>query len=171
HQIKDDAPPALQAVRLTARYLSSPDNREIIIETLKMWLSDPASCNNPTVQLLAAAVFMHEGDVKEAARTINNGVTMEQRAMLAQIYLKMDRVDLALKQVRVLQQADEDATLTQLVIAWVHVAQGGKRYQEAAYIFEELIDKYQASPMLLNSSAVAKMHMGEYQDAESSLIE
>lgn len=25
--------------------------------------------------------------------------------------------------------------------------------------------------MLLNSSAVAKMHMGEYQDAESSLIE
>ena len=30
---------------------------------------------------------------------------------------------------------------------------------------------WQASPMLLNSSAVAKMHMGEYQDAESSLIE
>lgn len=77
-QIKDDAPPALQAVRLTAQYLSSPASREIIIGTLKVWLSDPASCNNPTVQLLAAAIFMHEGDVKEAARTINNGVTMEQ---------------------------------------------------------------------------------------------
>lgn len=42
-----------------------------------------------------------------------------------------------------LQQADDDATLTQLVIAWVHLAQGGKRYQEASYIFDELIDKFQ----------------------------
>lgn len=77
-QVKDDAPPALQAVRLLAQYLSSPESREIVIETLKMWLSDAASCNNPTVQLLAAAVFAHEGDLKEAVRTIKNGVTMEQ---------------------------------------------------------------------------------------------
>lgn len=47
------------------------------------------------------------------------------------------------RQVRVMQQQDEDATLTQLVIAWVHVAQGGKFYQEAAYIFDELIGKFQ----------------------------
>ncbi|CAN0459172.1 unnamed protein product, partial [Hapterophycus canaliculatus] len=54
-------------------------------------------------------------------------------------------------QVRVLQQADEDATLTQLVIAWVHLAQGGKRYQEAAYIFDELIDKYQVCRRVVDS--------------------
>lgn len=30
------------------------------------------------VQLLAAAVFAHEGDLKEAVRSIRNGVTMEQ---------------------------------------------------------------------------------------------
>lgn len=77
-QIKDDAPPALQAVRLMAQYLSNPESREIVIETLKMWLTDPGSCNNPTVQLLAAAVFTHEGDLKEAVRSIRNGVTMEQ---------------------------------------------------------------------------------------------
>ncbi|CAN0363677.1 unnamed protein product, partial [Hapterophycus canaliculatus] len=99
-QIKDDAPPALQAVRLMAQFLSNPDSQEIVIETLKMWLTDAASCNNPTVQLLAAAVFSHVGDLKEAVRSIRNGVTMEQTAMLAQIYLRMDRVDLALKQVR-----------------------------------------------------------------------
>lgn len=29
----------------------------------------------------------------------------------------------------------------------------------------------QASPLLLNSSAVAKMHMGEYQEAETILVE
>lgn len=77
--MKADAPPALQAVRLLAQYLDSPENtREIAIETLKMWLSDPVSCNNPTVQLLAAAVFCHEDDLKEAVRTIRNSVTMEQ---------------------------------------------------------------------------------------------
>lgn len=52
-QIKDDAPPALQAVRLMAQYLSNPESREIVIETLKTWLTDPASCNNPTVQVLS----------------------------------------------------------------------------------------------------------------------
>lgn len=79
YQIKDGAPPALQAVRLMAQYLSSPDeSRDIVIETLKMWLSDAASCSNPTVQLMAASVFLHEGDLKEAVQTIRNGVTMEQ---------------------------------------------------------------------------------------------
>lgn len=34
-----------------AQYLSNPESREIVIETLKMWLTDPASCNNPTVQV------------------------------------------------------------------------------------------------------------------------
>lgn len=77
-QIKDDAPPALQAVRLMAQFLSNPESQEIVIETLKMWLTDAASCNNPTVQLLAAAVFSHVGDLKEAVRSIRNGVTMEQ---------------------------------------------------------------------------------------------
>ena len=77
-QIKDDAPPALQAVRLMAQYLSSPGSRDIVIETLKTWLTDPTSCNSPTLQLLAAAMFVHEGDLKEAIRTIRTGVTMEQ---------------------------------------------------------------------------------------------
>lgn len=77
--MKDDAPPALQAVRLMAQYLSDPaGSRDIVIETLKTWLGDPSSCSNPTLQLLAAAVFAHEGDLKEAVRTIRNGVTMEQ---------------------------------------------------------------------------------------------
>lgn len=78
-QVKDDAPPALQAVRLMAQYLSDPaGSRDIVIETLKTWLGDASSCNNPTVQLLAAAVFTHEGDLKDAVRTIRNGITMEQ---------------------------------------------------------------------------------------------
>lgn len=64
-------------------------------------------------------------------------------------------------QVRVLQQADDDATLTQLVIAWVHLAQGGKRYQEASYIFDELIDKFQVR--IEEKKAQKKKHERAYE--------
>ena len=56
--------------------------------------------------------------------------------MTLQIYLSMHRVDLAEKQLKVLQQVDDDSTLTQLCAAWVYMAKGGAKYQEAAYIFQ-----------------------------------
>ena len=44
-----------------------------------------------------------------------------------------------------MQGVDEDATLTQLCLAWTHVASGGSKLQEAAYIYDELADKFEAT--------------------------
>jgi len=170
--IPDGAPASLQACKLLATYESQPDNKDMVLLTLGEWLEDPGSGNNPTLQLLAAQIYCREDNLKEAIKAIRNGVTMEQIALLAQIYLRMDRPDLAAKQHRVMVEADEDSALTHMVGAWVCLAAGTpKKAQEAAYVFDELIDKYHASPLLLNCVAVAKMHMGEWAEAEASLLE
>lgn len=43
-------------------------------------------------------------------------------ALSVQIYLKMNRKELAEKMLSRMQQQDDDATLSQLAAAWVHIA-------------------------------------------------
>eukprot|EP00882_Tetradesmus_deserticola_P033681 GHRQ01038494.1.p3 GENE.GHRQ01038494.1~~GHRQ01038494.1.p3 ORF type:complete len:132 (+),score=67.97 GHRQ01038494.1:919-1314(+) len=66
---------------------------------------------------------------------------------------------------------DDDATVTQLATAWVGVALGGAKVQEASYIYQELGDKFSWTAPLHNGLAVCHMKMGEWEDAERDLLE
>ncbi|VFQ93725.1 unnamed protein product [Cuscuta campestris] len=170
-EIDDSAATPLQAVKLLAIYLSGPDKKEIVISSLPELLGDPAVGNNPVLRLIAGIIFMHEQDYNEALKYTNAGGTMELHALNVQIFIKMHRSDYAEKQLRIMQQVDEDHTLTQLANAWLNLAVGGSKIQEAYLIYQDFSEKYPMTSLVLNGKAVCCMHMGNFDEAETLLLE
>mmetsp|Transcript_41545 Transcript_41545/g.64859 ORF Transcript_41545/g.64859 Transcript_41545/m.64859 type:complete len:209 (-) Transcript_41545:106-732(-) len=138
--------------------------------TLKEWLADPSTQNNPTLQIIAGTIFLDQGDLEEAAKVVHSGTTLELVSLQVQVYLKMARVDIAEKSHALMSRMEDDATLTQLTTAWVNLGLGGEKVQEAFYIYQELADKYNETPLLLNGMAVCQMHMGKFDEAEKYLL-
>ncbi|KMZ68582.1 Coatomer subunit epsilon-1 [Zostera marina] len=171
NEIDSSAPTALQAVKLLAMYLSFPENKEATIDSLQEWLGDAAIGSNPTLRLIAGIIYIHEKDYSEALKHTHSGGTMELNALNVQIYMKMHRLDHAEKQLRIMQQNDEDHTLTQLANAWLNLAVGGSKIQESYLIFQDFSEKYQMTGLVLNGKAVCCMHMGNFDEAESFLLE
>nr|KJB29789.1 hypothetical protein B456_005G119100 [Gossypium raimondii] len=171
NEIDSAAATPLQAVKLLALYLSNPHDKESTIASLKEWLADPAIGSNAVLRLIAGIVFMHEEDYIEALKHTNAGGTMELHALNVQIFIKMHRSDYAERQLRVMQQIDEDHTLTQLANAWLNLAVGGSKIQEAYLIFQDFSEKYPMTGLILNGKAVCCIHMGNFDEAETLLLE
>uniref|UniRef100_A0A0C9RGV8 Coatomer subunit epsilon n=1 Tax=Wollemia nobilis TaxID=56998 RepID=A0A0C9RGV8_9CONI len=168
-EINSAAPTPLQAVKLLAMYLAG--DKETALSSLKEWLSDSAISNNPVLKLVAGTIYIYEQDYNEALKHTHSGGTLELCALTVQIYLKMHRSDHAEKQLKIMQQIDEDHTLTQLANAWLNLAVGGSKIQEAYLIFQDFCDKYQQTVTILNGKAICCMHMGRFDEAESVLLE
>ncbi|CAI5519131.1 unnamed protein product [Closterium sp. Naga37s-1] len=166
-EITESSATALQAVKLLALYLADNTNKragrqEVVLAGLEGYLSDPVIGKNATLLLVAGTVYAREQNYVDALKVAH--------ALAANlelyVFLLMDRADLAEKQVKAMQQVDEDATLTQLALGW-----GGSKVQEATYVFQELADKLSPSVSLLNGSALAQMHSGNFEDAEALLLD
>jgi coatomer subunit epsilon len=67
-------------------------------------------------------VHIQDDNLKEAVKLVHRGVNLEQRALLVQLYLRMDRTDLAQKEAKAMKSADEDSTLSMLASAWTNLA-------------------------------------------------
>lgn len=168
-EIEDDAPPALQAVKIFASYLKSPSTqREEALQQAASWAED---ASNATVLMIAGLIFALEGQNEAALKACHNALSLEMMALSVQIFLKMDRVDAAEKTVRAMSAIDDDATLTQLAAAWVGLHLGGAKVQEAYYIFQELGDKFSWTVRLHNGLAACQMRMARWDDAEAELLQ
>eukprot|EP00162_Nutomonas_longa_P006763 comp17254_c0_seq1/m.28800 comp17254_c0_seq1/g.28800 ORF comp17254_c0_seq1/g.28800 comp17254_c0_seq1/m.28800 type:complete len:294 (-) comp17254_c0_seq1:36-917(-) len=160
--------PSLSAVRLHAQFLSNPSARETVLAGLEALSHVP-----PTVVAVHALVLLQDQQVDKALSLVarSASMNMEHMAIAACCYIRLNRIDHAQKVLASMQTKDDDHSLTQLVLAWVSAALGGKGIQESLFIFQELIEKFYATVRLLNGVAVSLILQGKYEDAEKKLME
>lgn len=164
----------IRALCFRAKYDSpaTPEaTKETILLELQQLVSD-SSTASATAQLIAAQTFLSHGEMtKEALSCVHQGTTMEHLALTVQIYIRMDRLDLARKTLTSMKQADEEAVLTQLCSVYLNLAVGRSEVQDAIHTLGSLTEQYGNSPMLLNLNASAFLVAGRYDDAERCLLE
>eukprot|EP01133_Synstelium_polycarpum_P001199 gene1199-1382_t len=166
-----ESSPALQGVRALAAYLQAPSsNAEIVIATAKQWIDDGTVQASEHMQLLVATIFYAESLYEDALRVLNKTESLECMALTVQIYLRIDRLDLAEKQYSLMKSIDVDATPSLLTNAWICIAQGDDKIKEALSVFEELSEKYGPTPLLLNGRATCEILLKRFEKAESSLL-
>merc|ERR1712205_57320 len=130
-----------------------------------------ADSSNLMLCELCGEIYMATESYEEALKCGSSAGSLELLALAIQVALQIERPDVAKKMLDLMQQKDDDAPLTQLANAWVDISLGGDHIQEAQYIFQELGDRFNWTPKLLNGSAICNMTMGNFAKAEKEVLE
>lgn len=107
-----------------AEYFAFPPKRDNVLTQLEQKINS-STTEDDILPIVAATVYLHEKNNESAMRVLHNSDNLECMALMLQIFIKMDRVDLARKKLKEMQEKDDDATLTQLAQAWVNIAMVG----------------------------------------------
>ncbi|KAI0078683.1 hypothetical protein K474DRAFT_1593499 [Panus rudis PR-1116 ss-1] len=127
------------------------------------------------VRVLAGTAFARAGEIEEALETLSvvqETQNLEGVAVLAQIYLSINRPDLAQKEFNVAKQWAEDDILLQLIESSISLVTGKDAYSDpASFYTEQLANPSLTSPHLLTARGVTRLLRGEISAAKSDLEE
>ncbi|OZJ05271.1 hypothetical protein BZG36_01963 [Bifiguratus adelaidae] len=167
-----------QAIKALATYEKAKASHvaatmEAEVEKAQELAQDEALEEFPNAQVVLATVLLNHGLVDDALAAIHKrSKHLESSALAVQLYLQLDRLDLARKEMSDLKHWAEDAMPAQMLDAWVYLRLGGDKYQQAFYIFEEFAQSNNANTLkVLNSQAVNYLALAQYPEAESCLQE
>ena len=169
--------PASQAIKSLAQYTSNNANSQssALHTAQRLAESDP---EDSTVQICAGTVLALASETSLATELLSKHQgNLEAVALLTQIHLSSHRTDLALKEVQAAKRWAQDSLLINLAEAWVNLRVGGaEKYQSCYYVYEELASAPSSNSTStagtvssLVGQAVAEIHLGRSEEAESAL--
>jgi len=170
-EVETRSGPEFLALVLLAKIMQNPSNKDAVISEVGNVLNEGAASLCPNVvALLCANVYLLAGDFESTLRVTNSASSLECHALAVQTLLQMNRVDIATKEVKKMQEIDEDTTVSQLSLAALNIAMADtKSIQTAYYVYQELADKFGPTPILLNGQAVCFLLQGKSEQAEDVL--
>ncbi|EPT00654.1 hypothetical protein FOMPIDRAFT_1023622 [Fomitopsis schrenkii] len=175
---------SLKAVSALARYVgaSSPEDKEASLEELRDLCVeiegedvDATPKERGTVRVLAGTAFALANEVEEALETLgvgSNTDNLEAVALTVQIYLSINRPDLARKEFERAKRWAGDDMLVQLVEAFIGMVTGKDGYQDCnSFYDEQLGNPSLTSPHLLTARGITRLLRGEVAGAKSDFEE
>ena len=127
---------------------------------------------DPIVQICCGTVLAAAGETEKAVELLGKHQgSLEAAALLTQIHLSQNRLDLAQKEVQAAKRWAQDSLLINIAEAWVNLRVGGtEKLQSAFYVYEELASTPSTtSPTSLVGQAVAELQLGRLEEAEAAL--
>ncbi|KAL0821309.1 hypothetical protein ABMA28_005903 [Loxostege sticticalis] len=167
-----NADPMLQPLKSLVEYLSPGANKPVIVADIDARVAKGTELANEIFLLVAATIYYHEENYEAALKILHGAESLELRAFTLQCLLAMNRPDLAKKQLKLLQDIEDDGTLTQLAQAWLNLSQGGPGVQDAHYSIMELAERLGAlgaGPAAVGAAAAASR--GMWEEAEQLVTE
>lgn len=153
------------------------------LQRLVLAVTEPTAAKGDACVIAVAALLTRDlaGALKLANQWIaaldaqaNTRVVIELRSLVVDALLRLNRADLAEKEVTVMKALDDEATLTILSAGLVALRQGATkrdRFDEAASCFQEIASRCGSSVLSLNLLALANVGRGRIADAEKNLID
>ncbi|KAF2462223.1 putative coatomer subunit epsilon [Lineolata rhizophorae] len=160
--------PDLAAVKTLAEHLKAPADEAPVEAAAK--LADKEG-DNLSVQLCCGTVLAGVGRAEEALALLSKHQgSLDAVALIVQVHLQQNRLDLAIKEAQQARKWAQDNLLVNIAESWVGMRQGSEKYQAAFYVFEELAQAPATSSVrTLVSQALAELHLGRAEEAEAAL--